>query len=167
MYIYEGSGTFDSCSFGGNSANVSTHGYVGLEIECCKFVDCICVVSVICIWKVYVVFCSIHKITKWFLFLFYHIRISLINFINVKISFQGGAVYIRGGSGTFDSCYFDGNSAEVSTHDIGFEIECSKFVDCICFVSVICFWKVYVVYVRILIFDFVLLHIVCRVSQIF
>ena len=126
---------------------VSTHAYVVLEIECHKFVDCMCVVSVICFWKVYVVFCSIHKITKWFLFLFYHIRISLINFINVKISFQGGAVYISGGSGTFDSCSFDGNSSEVSTHDIGFEIECSKFVDCIC--------------VRILIFDFVLLHIAC------
>ena len=28
--------------------HVSTHGYVVLEIECCKFVDCICVVSVIC-----------------------------------------------------------------------------------------------------------------------
>ena len=96
---------------------VSTHGYVVLEIECCKFVDCICVVSVICFWKVHVVFCSIHKITKWFLVLFYHIRISLINFINVKISLQGGAVYISGGSGTFDSCSFDGNTAQVSTHE--------------------------------------------------
>ena len=28
--------------------HVSTHGYVDLEIECSKFVDCICVVSVIC-----------------------------------------------------------------------------------------------------------------------
>ena len=95
---------------------VSAHAYVVLEIECCKFVDCICVVSVICV--------------------------SLINFINVKISFQGGAVYISGGGGscTFDSCSFDGNTAGVSTHDnIGFEIECSKFVDGICFVSVICF----------------------------
>ena len=27
---------------------VSAHGYVDLEIECSKFVDCICVVSVIC-----------------------------------------------------------------------------------------------------------------------
>ena len=36
-----GSGTFDSCCFDGNSAIVSTHGYVGLEIECCKFVGCI------------------------------------------------------------------------------------------------------------------------------
>ena len=39
VYIESGgSGTFDSCSFEGNSANVSTDGYVGLEIECCKFV---------------------------------------------------------------------------------------------------------------------------------
>ena len=55
----------------------------------------------------------------------------LINFINVKISLQGGAVSIQeGGSGTFDSCSFDRNTAYVSTHDnIGFEIECSKFVD--------------------------------------
>ena len=33
MYIRGGSGTFDSCSFEGNSARVSTHGYAGLEIE--------------------------------------------------------------------------------------------------------------------------------------
>ena len=93
------------------------------------------------------------------------VRISLVNFINVKISLQGGAVYISGGSGTFDSCSFegntagyggavyigggsgtfdscsfDGNTANVSTHDnIGFENECSKFVDCICVVPVVCF----------------------------
>ena len=42
-----------------------------------------------------------------------------------KINTQGGAVYINGGSGTFDSCSFDGNTARVSTHGyIGFEIEC-------------------------------------------
>ena len=70
----------------------------------------------------------------------HHIRISLINFINVKISLQGGAVFIEGGSGTFDSCSFEGNTADVSLHGyVVLEIECSKFVDCICVVSVICF----------------------------
>ena len=49
MLIFSGgSGTFNSCSFDGNSGRVSTHEYIDLEIECCKFVDCICVVSVIC-----------------------------------------------------------------------------------------------------------------------
>ena len=150
---------------------VSTHGYVVLEIEieCSKFVDCICVVSVICFWKVHVVFCSIHKITKWFLVLFYHIRISLINFINVKISLQGGAVYISGGSGTFDSCSFEGNgdTAGVSSHGyVGLDIDCCKFVGCICVDSDLCFWKVHVMFCSIhkkhfMIFGFVLLHIVC------
>ena len=73
-------------------------------------------------------------------FVLSHTHISQ-NFINVKISLQGGAVLISGGgSGTFDSCSFDGNTAYVSTHDnIGFEIECSKFVGVFCVVSVICF----------------------------
>ena len=73
----------------------------------------------------------------------------LINFINVKISLQGGAVSIQeGGSGTFDSCSFERNTAYVSTHDnIGFEIECCKFVDCICVVSDLCFSLLKVRYV--------------------
>ena len=52
----------------------------------------------------------------------------------------GGAVYIGGGSGTFDSCSFDGNTATVRTHVyVVLEIECSEFDDCICVVSIICF----------------------------
>ena len=62
----------------------------------------------------------------------------------------------------FQYCMIDRYLQQVSTHEyIDLEIECCKFFDCICVVSVICFWKIYVVYVRILIFDFVLLHIVC------
>ena len=33
-----------------------------------------------------------------------------------KINSQGGAVYIDHGSGTFESCSFEGNSADVSRH---------------------------------------------------
>ena len=96
--------------------DVSTHGYVVLEIECCKFVDCICVVSVICFWKVYVVYVRSIKYLNDFWFNSITYALSHINFINVKISLQGGAVRIDGGSGTFDSCSFDGNTGGVSTH---------------------------------------------------
>ena len=39
---------FQYCMMDWYLQRVSTHRYVDLEIECCKFVDCICVVSVIC-----------------------------------------------------------------------------------------------------------------------
>ena len=72
-------------------------------------------------------------------FVLSHTHISH-KFINVKISLQGGAVYIQGGSGTFDSCSFEGNTAGVSTHGyVGLEIECCKFVGCICIVLDLCF----------------------------
>jgi len=39
---------FQYCMIDRYLQGVSTHEYIDLEIECCKFVDCICVVSVIC-----------------------------------------------------------------------------------------------------------------------
>ena len=62
MSISEGSGTFVSCSFDGNTASVRTHGYVGLEIERCKFVGCICIVLDLCSnhkmhFMIFILFC--------------------------------------------------------------------------------------------------------------
>ena len=100
-------------------------------------------------WKVHIQFCSIHKIYFMiFGFVLLHIVCGCLTDIFIFPLFQ--------------YCMMDWYLQNVSTHGyVVLEIECSKFVDCICVVSVICFWKVYVVYVRILIFDFVLLHIVC------
>ena len=63
MYIGGGSGTFESCSFEGNSADVSRHAHVGrLRLSVVNVWDAFCVLFRTFVFeKVHIAFCSIHE----------------------------------------------------------------------------------------------------------
>ena len=63
MYIVGGSGTFESCSFEGNSADVSTRAHVGrLRLSVVNVWGAFCVLFRIFVFeKNHIVFCSIHE----------------------------------------------------------------------------------------------------------
>ena len=63
MYIRGGSGTFESCSFEGNSASVSTRAHVGrLRLSAVNVWDAFCVLFRTFVFgKVHIVSCSIHE----------------------------------------------------------------------------------------------------------
>ena len=74
VYIGGGSGTFESCSFEGNSATVSTHAHVGdLRLSVVNVWDAFCVLFRTFVFeKVHIVFCSIHEM-HFMIFGFYSV----------------------------------------------------------------------------------------------
>ena len=63
MFIGGGSGTFESCSFEGNSADVSRHAHVGhLRLSAVNVSDAFCVLFRTFVFgKVHIVSCWIHE----------------------------------------------------------------------------------------------------------